>query len=626
MSGLATTMALMRGLHLAATVSLLGTAGFIAWMLPAASVVPDRLHRWLSRLRLASGLIALLAGIAWFTVQAAIIADADSVSDVLGALPLVAGHTRYGTLMMLRLGLLGVATGLAATRQIWGRYPTLALAGIALGLQGMVGHAGATVGAIGDGLVLSESLHLLAAGLWLGALFPLWLALRALSPSQAAAVCQRFSPIGLACVLVLAGTGFAQGVELIGGLPALFGTGYGLLAMLKIALFLLALMLAAYNRLWLTDRLAAPGAGARRRMLLSVGCETCIGLVLIAAAAFMASSLPAAHSTPVWPFSWQFSLITVKEDPDFRREVVFSLLAIGAAVALMVAALLLRWLRPIALAILVLALMVRGPSLALLTKEAYPTSFQTSPTDFATVSIARGQTLFARDCADCHGPNGDGRGPSAAALRIKPADLTMPHIWAHTDGEMFWWLTHGVDDPEGGLAMPGFENTLSADDRWALIDYIRAHSAGVAMQRGAASDLTVRAPALPVTCVGVAASNMADLLGHTVYVVTTKAAAAEVAPQYAVTLHLNDPASPTPGACVAADPTAWNAYAVLANLPPEALAGTAFLVDSYGWLRAINRADSPGGWHTTDELIAALNGIHSKPIQQPTEGQHEHHH
>ncbi len=36
----ATMMALVRGLHLAATLSLLGTAGFLAWILPAAGTAP----------------------------------------------------------------------------------------------------------------------------------------------------------------------------------------------------------------------------------------------------------------------------------------------------------------------------------------------------------------------------------------------------------------------------------------------------------------------------------------------------------------------------------------------------------------------------------------------------------
>ena len=624
-------MAFVRGLHLAATLSLLGTAGFVTWMLPAASEVPDRLRQRLMRLCWVSGLIALLAGAVWFTIQSAVIAGADSMPDLLGALPVVALHTRYGNIVMARLALVLLAT-LLAWRTLEGHvrlYLVIVLAMVALGLQGMIGHAGATGGAIGDGLVVSESLHLLAAGVWLGALLPLGLSLRALAPVEAVVVCERFTPIGLACVLVLAGTGFAQGFELIGSLPALLGTPYGHFALVKITLFLVALVLAAVNRLWLTDRLANGVVKARRHLLVSVWAETCLGLAIVTAAAFMASSPPAAHTTPVWPFSWQFSLITVNEDPDFRREVVVSLIAIGAAVALMVAALLWRRLRIVALAVLVLTLVLRGPSFKLLTVEAYPTSFQTSPTDFSAASIARGQVLFVQNCVACHGANGDGNGPAAAALHIKPADLTMPHIWEHTDGEMFWWLTHGIEDPEGGMAMPGFADALSADDRWALIDYVRAHNAALAMQQESAFDVPVRAPAFPVTCAGVTASSMGDLRGHAVHVVTDDAAIDQIPPQSGittVTLDLRDRATPAFGSCIAASPSAWQAYAVLADLPPDHLAGSQFLIDPKGWLRAVHRAGSADGWHTKDDLIAAIRGICASPIQQSTGGQHEHHH
>jgi len=638
MISLATAMALVRGLHLAATLSLLGTVGFIAWMLPAASAVPDPLRRRLRRLWFISGLIALLAGAVWFTIQSAVIAGADSLSDLLDALPVVAAHTRYGNVLMVRLGLLLVATlvplappaplATAGTARI-PAYLTLFLVIPALSLQSLIGHAGATGGAIGDGLVLSESLHLTAAGLWLGALLPLWFSLRALAPAQAAAVCERFTPIGLACVLVLAGTGFAQGLELIGNLPALFGTTYGHFAVLKISLFLLALVLAAQNRLWLTDRLTAGAAHARRHLLVSVCFETCVGLAIVTAAAFMASSPPAAHTTPVWPFPWQFSLVTVNEDPDFRGEVIISLEVIGAAVTLLAASVLWRRYRLMALAILALAVVLRGPSLKLLTVEAYPTSFQTSPTGFSAASIVRGQTLFAQDCASCHGIDGEGHGRASGGLRIQPADLTAPHLWAHTDGEMFWWLTHGIDDPEGGLAMPGFAGVLSPDDRWALIDYIRAHNAGVASQEDTALGISVRAPAFPVTCAGVTASTIGDLLGHAVHVVADQVVTIDVPPQAGIStvnVVLRDAATPQPGACVAANAAAWPAYAVLADLPPGKLSGAEFLIDPNGWLRAVRRPGTAGAWHTGEGLIAAIRGICGSPIQPSSGGEHEHHH
>jgi hypothetical protein len=194
-------------------------------------------------------------------------------------------------------------------------------------------------------------------------------------------------------------------------------------------------------------------------------------------------------------------------------------------------------------------------------------------------------------------------------------------------------MTHGIDDPEGGLAMPGFGSVLSAEDRWALIDYVRAHAAGVASQQDSAFDAPVRAPGLSMTCNGMAASTMADLRGDAVHVVVANRLddPQPVPPQAGIAvvtlLVAFDPAGdvkPPPGACVTTDPAAREAYAVLAAVPPERLPGAAFLVDPNGWLRAEQRPDVTGGWHTRDALVAAIRGICAHPIEQPSGAQHEH--
>jgi mono/diheme cytochrome c family protein len=46
----------------------------------------------------------------------------------------------------------------------------------------------------------------------------------------------------------------------------------------------------------------------------------------------------------------------------------------------------------------------------------------------------RGPDLYHAHCAACHGPEGKGNGPAAAALKTKPADLT---ILAKNDGGKF---------------------------------------------------------------------------------------------------------------------------------------------------------------------------------------------
>jgi len=65
-------------------------------------------------------------------------------------------------------------------------------------------------------------------------------------------------------------------------------------------------------------------------------------------------------------------------------------------------------------------------------------------------------------------------GPAAAGLPIKPADLTEPHLFTHNVGDLYWWIGHGL----GGV-MPGFEGKLTPRDRWNVIQFIRAHAAGV---------------------------------------------------------------------------------------------------------------------------------------------------
>ncbi len=630
MMDLVTLTALLRGLHLAASLSLLGVVGFIAWILPAAAAEAQDVLAPLTTLWRISGVATLVTLAAWFVSQAAVIAGASTLPQAVAALPLVAEHTRYGAVVLARSGLLLVATLLSGSSRIR-LYPAMAVAAVALGLQGLTGHAGAMGGAKGDGLVVSEALHLLAAGLWLGALAPLWLTLARLPARAGQAVCERFSPIGLACVLVIAGSGVAQAMALIGSLPALVGTRYGHIALLKITLFLAALALATFNRLGLTDRLSHVETGASTRLRRSIACETLIGLAIIVAAAFLASCVPAEHEPPVWPFPWRFSLVSVTEDSDFRQEVIISLMLLVGAILLVVAACLRRRRRVIALAVLAGTAIWRGPSLALLTVEAYPTSFQTSPTGFSAASIVRGQVLFGRHCVACHGADGDGNGPLAGGLRLKPADLTMPHVWDHADGTLFWWLTHGIDDPDGGLAMPGFAQ-LPPTDRWALIDYVRAHNAALALRADRSLDTPVAAPALALHCANGDAARLADLRGRVVHVVMDGGTSDPIPPQRGipvVALELRSDGAeagvPMAGACTADAPAAQSAFAVLANVPPDRLPGVEFLIDANGWLRAIHIPGDAGGWDTRDALIAAIRGICGDPVPQRSGDEHEHH-
>ena len=336
------------------------------------------------------------------------------------------------------------------------------------------------------------------------------------SPRTAAAAARWFSPIGKWCVFgIILSAGF-QSWSLIGSVPGLVGTAYGWLALAKLALFAVLLGFAVANRYRLAPALLTPDpACARRALVLSVAIQTGFGLLTVLAAATLASLPPAIHEQPIWPFSVRPSLVAI-EDHDLRQEVALAVLGVAAAIAIALVGFAwkrVRW--PSWILSIVLGLLAT-PHLDLLFVEAYPTSFYRSPTGFAPASIVHGTELFASNCVTCHGVEGRGDGSLARALTIPPADLTAPHLWDHSDGELFWWLSQGMLAPEGGAAMPGFADRLSKSDRWDLIDAVRAHNAGVAMRETGTWSHPVPAPEFSAICAGERQVDLAELRGRVV--------------------------------------------------------------------------------------------------------------
>jgi hypothetical protein len=78
------------------------------------------------------------------------------------------------------------------------------------------------------------------------------------------------------------------------------------------------------------------------------------------------------------------------------------------------------------------------------------------------------RTDYVARCQSCHGANGDGRGERAERLSIAPADFRDARAMGlRTDGELFWIIT------EGHKPMPAFRGTMSDEQRWNMVDYIR---------------------------------------------------------------------------------------------------------------------------------------------------------
>jgi high-affinity iron transporter len=85
-------------------------------------------------------------------------------------------------------------------------------------------------------------------------------------------------------------------------------------------------------------------------------------------------------------------------------------------------------------------------------------------------SVAQGARIYATQCADCHGATGKGDGPKARRVKgPPPADLTDLEIMGGlTQVDIYRKLLIGV----AGTAMPGFEESLSEKERWAVTAFV----------------------------------------------------------------------------------------------------------------------------------------------------------
>lgn len=274
---------LARGIHMAASFSLFGTLGLSAVLLPPGHI------RGVAPLAWGSFLVLILAGAVWFILQAADMSGAQDWEDVVTALPIVAGSTRFGTLLIGRVA--AAALAILLFQCGFKRFAALA-AGGAVAAEAWLDHGGAMAGSVGDILLVSAVIHLICGGIWLGALPALRLALGRLPLAEAARLAARFSPIGIGCVAGMIASAVVQFIFLVGSPFTLFSSAYGLTVAFKILLLSFLVCLAAVNRTLFTPQLAAGQQLARARLLRSVSVEIALGLCALLAAGWLLQLTP----------------------------------------------------------------------------------------------------------------------------------------------------------------------------------------------------------------------------------------------------------------------------------------------------------------------------------------------
>lgn len=212
--------------------------------------------------------------------------------------------TSFGRVWRWRILVAALFVLVCAIRSVQPSY-RVALSAVLLVSLGWVGHAAAEQGGAGLGHEINQSVHLLAAGIWLGGLVPLaWVVVRARhSADQRWFVLlwnalPQFSHMGYAAVVLVALTGIINTILLVGSIDGLTGTPYGRVLLIKIALFLLLVAIAVANRLILVPwigREQKPSAGTAA-LLWMVAIEQILGLAIIAVASLLGTLPPAIHA------------------------------------------------------------------------------------------------------------------------------------------------------------------------------------------------------------------------------------------------------------------------------------------------------------------------------------------
>jgi copper resistance protein D len=280
----------IRFIQFAAAMLAFGTAAFRVYV----PEVGADFARWLAGVIRLAAVVAFLASLAMVPVTAAdMAASADAALDPR-TLSTVLFATQFGHAWCWHLGF-ALALIILAFWRATGL--TLVVAGLGLASLGFVGHASDMEGLSRLGHELNQAVHLLAAGAWLGGLWPLHALLRRARPDDPAIASgvAHFSKMGYVAVGLIAATGVVNACMLVGSFGALFRTAYGRLLSFKIALYLVMVAIALVNRLALAPRLAADAA-APARLARSVAVEQALGLAVLAAVSVLGTWPPAAMS------------------------------------------------------------------------------------------------------------------------------------------------------------------------------------------------------------------------------------------------------------------------------------------------------------------------------------------
>ena len=335
--------------------------------------------------------------------------------------------------------------------------------------------------------VLPYALHIILAGIWLGAL-PAFLILlftylknekNQKANNDDIQTLARFSRIALPVMIFIVATGILVADRLFDDKYAtLIATPYGWLLIAK--LFLLAIILVLASRIrsnWLPKFIKNENvestitSASQMKKWLRIEFVLALGLVLLATV--LSNTTPAKH-TPIdnWPFSFRLSFEATWGVTSVMVQFWIGVALFVIACVVIQLGLAKHWnlkrIIFIPLTLMIASFAVALPPIAI---EAYPETYQRIPIPFDAVSIANGTAIYSENCVTCHGLQGKGNGILSRTLTTVLPDMLMEaHVDAHTAGDLYHWITFGMKDTD----MPGYADKLDEEDRWDLINFFHA--------------------------------------------------------------------------------------------------------------------------------------------------------
>lgn len=271
---------------------LLGTALFEIYAFNPLLVCRSlkRFHVVLASLVLGSGVVWLGLTLVDVTEDARSLASSDAWNAFFQA--------SFGRAWLIRLALL-VPLPVIAICRLGDRSGPLIIAIITAALlisQAWLSHAAAAEGSVKFAAIVGYIFHVLAAGAWLGGLFPLLFLLKAeMSRPQfdSGAVCaalQNYSRMALVAVGMILLSGLGNACLHLGSPAALISTSYGRTLALKLTLFAAVLCAALVNRFVLLPRILRTSRNEAVGPLMRNVCgEQVLGVAIVGLATLLAS-------------------------------------------------------------------------------------------------------------------------------------------------------------------------------------------------------------------------------------------------------------------------------------------------------------------------------------------------